>query len=123
MAYFSPGIPNFTVTNWAARAIRDCQSAAASTSRVRYASQIVMQAYGAAFANASTAPTAPTENDGAIVGADPTSTWNPGLHSRIICMTFSMLPELSLMAMIFGCSERRATTSGGMSIPVACGQL
>ena len=36
------------------------------------------------------------------MGAEPTSTWKPSFISRIICITFSMLPELSLMAMMFG---------------------
>ena len=71
-------------------------------SRVRNASQIVMQAYGHTLANASTAPTAPTTNDGHNVGALPTSTWNPGFTSRIIFITFSRFPELSLIAMMFG---------------------
>ena len=95
----------------------------AASSRVRYASQIAIVEYGAALAYARIAPHAPISRDGHSVGAEPTSTWNPCLTSRINCITFSRLPELSLIAMMFGCSLSAATASTEISTPVVCGQL
>ena len=44
------------------------------------------------------------------------------MTSRTICITFSIFPELSLIAITFGCSLNAATVSAGMSTPVVCGQ-
>src|ERR1017187_6734058 len=98
--------------------MRFCQSIPAVSCRVRYASQMAITEYGDALAYARMAPHAPISSDGQRVGAEPTSTWNPCFTSRIICMTFSRLPELSLMAITLGCSESATTASTGISTPV-----
>src|ERR1700676_1829878 len=103
--------------------MRCCQSIAAANSRERWASQMLIAAYGAALENASKPPTQPTASDGASVGAEPVNTWKPGFTVSITWMIFSMLPELSFSAMMFGCSDKQATASAEMSTPVACGQL
>src|ERR1035438_1540669 len=64
------------------------------------------------------APVAPISSDGHSVGAEPTVTWKPGRDSRIICITFSMFPELSLMPMIFGWCESSTTAAAGISSAV-----
>src|ERR1700687_4761806 len=102
MAYFKPGTPYLTVTSWAARRMRFCQSMPAANSRERWASQMLMVEYGAALANARTAPAHPMASDGASMGAEPVNTWNPGRTSLIIWIHFSRLPELSLIPKILG---------------------
>src|ERR1035437_6422485 len=123
MAYLRPGTPYFEVTRAEARPMRFCQSRPAASSRVLYASHMAITEYGAALAYARMAPQAPINRDGHNVGGLPTSTWKPCCTSRIICMTFSRLPELSLMAMMLGCSLRPTTASTEISTPVVCGQL
>ena len=73
----SPGTPYFAVTSWAASLMRSCQSAPASFSRVRNASQIVTQAYGAALANARIAPLAPARREAHTAVPEPDSTGTP----------------------------------------------
>src|ERR1022692_1328978 len=58
------------------------------------------------------APVAPISSDGHSVGAEPTVTWKPGRDSRIICITFSMFPELSLMLVLAGGHYHQSRQAG-----------
>jgi hypothetical protein len=57
------------------------------------------------------------------MGPLPVSTMKPSGTCRSISVRFAMSPELSLMPMICSCSERRATVSGAIEMPVRSGML
>ena len=77
---------------------------------------------GITFDATDMTPEAPTEIIGSVSESSPERTVKPGT-AFFIAETLSTEPAASLMATMFGCAARRATTSRGISFPARPGTL
>src|SRR5258708_20927633 len=121
MTNLTQAIPDSETMSFDALTSNCCNSRACSSWPRRAKLYNATHFSGNALASAKTAPRAPIIKEGYIVLADPTSTWNSGRAAAIISATRCTLPELSLMPMMFGCSESATPSGASSATPVNSG--